>query len=214
MPKAQRPLVLRGDIVSGGESVLRETETHDQPYLTKLRLMKHGTALIKTVFRSNEWEEAGHGWDGDTDRLMLSGWRRARRVVVLHRPRMGDMLLTGKDDDQGLFAFMESDVPIKRDAVLGTSTLYEILALAQLYRDRADAENTVDELQNQWGWGGFTAQDLAHCRLMARLVAWETTGGRCLCGSPSRTNTLRQSPADRCGCMASPRARTMPDKRT
>ena len=62
MPKAQRPPVLRGDIVSGDESVLREAETHDQPYLTKLRLMKHGTALIKTVFRSNEWEEAGHGW--------------------------------------------------------------------------------------------------------------------------------------------------------
>jgi hypothetical protein len=66
---------------------------------------------------------------------------------------------------------MESDVPTQRDAVLGTSTPYEILTLAQLYRDRADAENTGDELQNQWGWGGFTTQDLARCRLMARLVA-------------------------------------------
>ena len=168
MPKAQCPTVLRGDIASGSESVLREAEARDQPYLTKLRLTKHGTALIKTVFRSNEWEEAGHGWDGGTDRLMLSGWSRARRVVVLRRTRMGDMLLTGKDDDQGLFAFMESDVPTKREyAVLGTSTPYEILALAQLYRDRADAENTVDELQNPWGWGGFTTQDLARCRLMS-----------------------------------------------
>jgi len=48
---------------------------------------------------------------------------------------------------------------------------YEILALAQLYRDRADAENNFDELKNQWGWGGFTTQDLARCRLMARMVA-------------------------------------------
>jgi hypothetical protein len=62
VPKAQRPPVLRGDIVFGGESVLREAEAREQPYLTTLRLMKHGTALIKTVFRSNEWEEAGHGW--------------------------------------------------------------------------------------------------------------------------------------------------------
>src|SRR5215475_2262458 len=26
-------------------------------------------------------------------------------------------------------------------------------------------------MKNQWGWGGFTTQDLARCRPMARLVA-------------------------------------------
>ena len=25
-------------------------------------------------------------------------------------------------------------------------------ALAQIYRDRAEAENSFDELKNQWGW--------------------------------------------------------------
>ena len=45
------------------------------------------------------------------------------------------------------------------------------MARAQLYRDRADAENNVDELKNQGGWGGFTTQDLARCRLLARRVA-------------------------------------------
>ena len=38
-------------------------------------------------------------------------------------------------------------------------------------RDRADAENNFDELKNQWGWGGFTTQDLKRCRLMASMVA-------------------------------------------
>jgi len=28
-----------------------------------------------------------------------------------------------------------------------------------------------DELKNQWGWGGFTTQDLARCRLLAGTVA-------------------------------------------
>ena len=55
--------------------------------------------------------------------------------------------------------------------MLVTSTAHEIIALAQLYRDRADAENNFDELKNQWGWGGFTTHDLARCRLMARRVA-------------------------------------------
>jgi hypothetical protein len=173
LPKAERPALLRGDVAYGSESVLREAEARDQPYLTKLRLTKNVKALITTLFRSNGWEEAGQGWEGVTDRLTLSGWSRARRVVLLRRPLTGEILLTGRDDDQEWFDFMESDVPTKRYeyAVLVTSTPYEILALAQLYRDRADAENNFDELKNQWGWGGFTTQDLARCRLMARMVA-------------------------------------------
>jgi hypothetical protein len=48
---------------------------------------------------------------------------------------------------------------------------YPAVALARLYRERADAENIYDELKNQWGWNGFTTQKLAPCRLMANLVA-------------------------------------------
>jgi hypothetical protein len=32
-------------------------------------------------------------------------------------------------------------------------------------------ENVFDELKNQWGWGGFTTQDLTRCRLLAGTVA-------------------------------------------
>ena len=55
--------------------------------------------------------------------------------------------------------------------MLVTSLDSEILTLGQLYRDRADCENTFDELKNHWGWGGFTTHDLRRCRLMARIVA-------------------------------------------
>jgi hypothetical protein len=65
--------VLRGDVAYGSESMLREAEARDQSYLTKLRLTKNVKALIKTLFRSNAWEEAGQGWEGGTDRLILSG---------------------------------------------------------------------------------------------------------------------------------------------
>jgi Transposase DDE domain len=56
-------------------------------------------------------------------------------------------------------------------AALVTSLAHEILTLGQLYRDRADCENAFDELKNQWGWGGFTTQDLKRCRLLAGVVA-------------------------------------------
>ena len=47
----------------------------------------------------------------------------------------------------------------------------ELLAVAQAYRDRADTENMFDELKNQWGWTGFSTQDLKRSQLMARMVA-------------------------------------------
>jgi Transposase DDE domain len=67
----------------------------------------------------------------------------------------------------------ETQVPAERYEyyVLVTSLSQELCTLAQLYRDRADSENTFDELKNQWGWGGFTTQDLKRCRLSAMAVA-------------------------------------------
>jgi hypothetical protein len=46
-----------------------------------------------------------------------------------------------------------------------------VWAVAQLYRDRAEAENVFDELKNQWGWAGFTTQDQRRCQILARIVA-------------------------------------------
>jgi hypothetical protein len=47
----------------------------------------------------------------------------------------------------------------------------EICSVAQLYRDRGDSENPLDELKNQWGWAGFTTFDINRCQIMARLIA-------------------------------------------
>jgi hypothetical protein len=51
-----------------------------------------------------------------------------------------------------------------------TNSSYPLESMAQLYRDRADAENGFDELKNQWGWGGFTTQDIERCQTSARAV--------------------------------------------
>jgi hypothetical protein len=173
LPKNERPSLLRGDVAYGNEAVLREAEIRHQPYLSKLKLSAKVKTLIKTLFRQSGWEEAGQGWEGMEDTLTLAGWSCARRVVVLRRRLAGEMLLTEKEERQGTFAFIEGDAPTARYeyAVLVTSTAHPILTLAQLYRDRADSENNFDELKNQWGWGGFTTQDLARCQLMARRVA-------------------------------------------
>jgi len=58
-----------------------------------------------------------------------------------------------------------------------------------LYRERADRENTIDELKRQWGWGGFVTKDLLRCQVAARSVAliynWWSLFVRC--PEPSRS---------------------------
>ena len=87
------------------------------------------------------------------------------------------VLLASEDGGQGLLGFVEADRKTGKQvtgyeyAVLVTNLDHDILALGQIYRDRADAENAFDELKNQWGWGGFTTHDLRRCQLSARAVA-------------------------------------------
>lgn len=173
LSRHQRPAWLRGDIGFGNDAVMREAEARDQPYLFKLRLTTNVKRLVRSLFGATGWSGAGQEWEGIEAELTLSGWSRARRVVVLRRALRGEMALHDKDDLQRELAFIEAEVPTARYeyAVLVTSRDETVLALAQLYRDRADCENNFDELKNQWGWGGFTTHDLKRCQLMARFVA-------------------------------------------
>ena len=81
--------------------------------------------------------------------------------------------VTPSPDDPTQLAFDFGDThkgDLYEHAVLVTSFEDEIITVAQHYRDRADCENVFDELKNQWGWGGYTTQDLHRCRLIARVV--------------------------------------------
>ena len=91
----------------------------------------------------------------------------------MRRALIGDVLLSAEAQQLALL-FVESDCPAKRYeyAVLVTDLPFDACALAQLDRDRADAENVFDVLKNQWGWGGYmTQQDIKRCRLTAEAVA-------------------------------------------
>ena len=110
------------------------------------------------------------------------GWSCSRRVIVLRRPASqktkkdaGNKLLPAPETAQGGLLFPEvitpEQIPEYDWAVLVTNLDYPIVATSQLYRDRGDCENIFDELKNQWGWGGFTTQDLKRSGIMARLVA-------------------------------------------
>ena len=61
-------------------------EQRDLGYLFKLKQSANVKKLIGQIFGKQEWVEAGQQWQGREDVLRLSGWSKARRVVVLRRP--------------------------------------------------------------------------------------------------------------------------------
>ena len=167
----RRPALIRGDIFLGNEGFLAAAESRSAHYLTKLRLTANVKRLIERLFFGATWVDAGHGYDGAESELKLDGWTRSRRVIVTRREIKDNIVLT--DDKQLNLAFIDSAETARRYeyAVLVTDLPYDIHAIAQLYRERADAENCFDELKNQWGWGGYTTQDIKRCRLISRMVA-------------------------------------------
>ena len=170
----ERPALARGDNAFGNEGVMGEMEEIGQRYLFKLRQTAGVKRLIERQWQQGEWQDVGQGFDAVESELRLTGWSRARRVVVLRR-RIKDNLAaeTGNENQQQTLHFIDSSDKVKvwEYAVLVTNADYALEAFGQLYRDRADCENGFDELKNQWGWGGYTTHDLERCNLSARAVA-------------------------------------------
>ena len=170
----RRPALLRGDKSWGIERVMARAEQNDLKYLFRLRMTLNVQRSLQRAMQHTDWTDAGQGWQGKETSLRLHGWSRQRRVILLRRKRAGDQHMSERiKPDQPLLGFAEvgPDKELWEYAALVTSLDNEILTLGQLYRDRADAENVFDELKNQWGWGGFTTQDLTRCRLLASVVA-------------------------------------------
>jgi len=171
---ARRPALLRGDNAWGIEAVMARAEQEKLAYLFRLRMTANVRRAMQRAMRESEWADAGQGWQGKEINLRLIGWSRHRRIVLLRRKLNRDLGLTDRNDrGQELLSFIEvgPDKELWEYGALVTSLDAEILTLGQLYRDRADCENAFDELKNQWGWGGFTTQDLTRCRLLAGMVA-------------------------------------------
>ncbi|UUZ66186.1 transposase (plasmid) [Polaromonas sp. P1-6] len=171
----QRPALVRGDCGFGNEPFIAELEGRAQPYLFKLRQTVGVKRLLARQFARDDWSTSGpsdQGWSAVEDTLKLSGWDKSRRVVVLRRAVKTDLALSRKTKGEQIELLMpDKDVQAWEYAVLVTNSTYALEIFGQLYRDRADCENGFDELKNQWGWGGFTTQDIERCQTSARAVA-------------------------------------------
>lgn len=175
LPVEQRPQLVRGDIAFGNDPVMRELEAIEQRYLFKLKQSAGVKRLIDRLIARGDWQGIGQGEQAVDTTLRLAGWDRARRVVVVRQAVKAPPETKRKRGKQGqeLLPFGDSLLPAMhwKYAVLVTNSDYDLVAIAQLYRDRGDCENGFDEIKNQWGWGGYTTHDLERCNLAARAVA-------------------------------------------
>src|ERR1035438_4708147 len=165
--------------------MMTEAEERQTQYLFKLKQSSKLKRLIQQAFSRQDWVSAGQGWKGVEAELLLTGWSRQRRVIVLRRRMPDEPLLeenkrladTTPDQQLALgFVEMVKDGPLHEYAVLVTSLPDEILGLGQHYRDRSDAENNFDELKNQWAWSGFTTHDLKRCQPLDAVALVSTDG--------------------------------------
>jgi hypothetical protein len=178
------PALVRGDCGYGNEDTIDVCEQRGLSYLLRLRKTANVKRLIERLFAREDWtraSEASQGWQAIEEELRLSGWSRARRVVVLRRRVKHDVALTANERGLGdhgrqlVLALPHEEVQhaaqLWEYTVLVSNAPYDIAAIGQLYRDRCDCENGFDELKNQWGWGGFTTQDMHRNQVTARAVA-------------------------------------------
>jgi len=178
LPGDRLPSLVRGDCGFGTEDMMTFCESRGLDFLFKQRQTRRTRAMVQLVDHSQEWIDAGQGWQATESTLELSTWSRRRRAVVLRRrarqryPRRADI---EKEDQPKQKCMAECEPFITDDdfeyQVLVTSLTAELCTIAQLYRDRADAENVFDELKNHWGWGGFTSRSFEVTRMAARMVA-------------------------------------------
>jgi hypothetical protein len=170
----ERPVLVRGDIAFGNEGMMAEMEEIEQPYLFKLKQTAGVKRLIERLWRRGDWQGVGQGFDavegtpvgGLDSRAACRGAAATRQVQPGRRSE--------PENPQQELQFLDHSETRPNSGNTPSwsptrTTRQE--AMGQLYRDRADCENGFDELKNQWGWGGYTTQDLERCNLSARAVA-------------------------------------------
>jgi hypothetical protein len=149
----KRPALVRGDSGYGNEGILLELESRAQPYLPRLRQTPNVQRLVAMAFtRTDRSAPDSQGCQMIGSEVRLHGWSKTRRGVIVRQRLKGGIARQRRIDGRQLQldlqpAVFQSGERLWEYAVLVTDVAYPIEAIAQLYRDRADAQNAFDELK-------------------------------------------------------------------
>ena len=173
LPKSKAPSLLRGDSGYGNQPFIKEAEARGLlNCLLKLRQTRRVVKAIQMLSATDgEWESAGQGWEGRWSQVHLMGWSNSRPILILRRPHRKKRAKNKSSQEVLPGCELVIDSSLYEYSVLVTNLNFGVEETAQLYRNRADAENPYDELKNQWGWSGFVTQDIRRCRVIALIIS-------------------------------------------
>ena len=172
LSKSKKPSLLRGDSGYGNEPFMKEAEARGLNFLLKLRQTPRVVKAIQMISSADGmWETAGQGWEGKWTQVQLMGWSSCRSILVLRRSHRKRNPRKKSHQDVLPGCELVIDSSLFEYSVLVTNLRFGVEETAQLYRDRADAENPYDELKNQWGWSGFVTKDIRRCRVVALIIS-------------------------------------------
>jgi hypothetical protein len=163
-----KPFINRADIGFCGEEFLswHEESGKKRPYYL-LKLKK--TAKVKEAIRQVKDEQ----WLGEATfgvlqvaecQLQLHGWNKKRRVIVGRRL----IKKISAEESNTLFGVCQYEY----SAYVTNLSCQQVdtWQIADLYNQRCDAENVIDELKNQWGLSGFCSDKENVTAFAARMV--------------------------------------------
>ncbi len=171
-------------------------EEEEVPFLIRGKLT---SALLNRIVCIKEWYQDDSVFeDAQYAEIQYKSkdWKKARRVVVVRRPRKeqdGQQLLLGDEVMHKKYAI----------GVFITSTTLAASTVHKLYNQRGECENRIKELKYDYGIDGFAFKDIAAVDATFRLVmlAYNIMAlfkQKCLTGSRSR----QQLSAIRFQCIA------------
>jgi hypothetical protein len=100
--------LIRGDIDHANDKMMAGAEERRLPYLFKLRQTQNVARTNARLAKNKkaQWQDAGRGWSGVETELLLQGWTRQRRVIVLRRKQSEPPVrATGRGNQQGQARF-------------------------------------------------------------------------------------------------------------
>jgi hypothetical protein len=142
--------LVRADSGFYGDDILRSFESNDLTYIVSAK-MNHG--LVHQIFEQKGWLTAQDGIEYCVFYHTAAGWDAPRRFVVVRK----DAEKLEKSAGKSLFPEYDEFSKYRYSAFVTNSTLSGDLVWS-LYKHRAEAENQIKDLKENYGIEGFCSE--------------------------------------------------------
>jgi hypothetical protein len=160
LPADFRLYALRADSGFFVTEFLVELERRALPYAIAVRMNPH---LRRTVAGIPQWTPFAHGLEAAETRYQAHGWQTPRRLVVVRE------VVRERPEARGRKLL---EVPGYTFHVLVTTLNHDPVQTWRFYNSRAESENRIKELKEDFGAGGFCLQSFDGTEAAFRLICF------------------------------------------